>query len=133
MASCLGFCSRRVANYYFGPVAAIDPLLLIGPLLSVLVVFLFFKKKDLDSKKDLIFRLWFVLVAIFFIQIFNPLCSGKHFCGDRWELFYILIPALWFFLGRTVEHTTLRRLFSAVTYFGDDSFSLRIDTSHQWI
>jgi hypothetical protein len=82
------------------PWISADPLLLVGPLVAVVLLIKLFV---LDSRRwapDLISKLVLVLLAVTFVEVFNP--AGGGIGPGLAGLLFMAGPVLWFFPGREV-------------------------------
>ncbi len=75
-----------------------DPLLLVGP---VVAVFLLYRVYVVDGRRshDRLFKLVAALFAVTLVQVFNPFAEGGFVTAATGVLF-VGIPLLWFFVGR---------------------------------
>lgn len=99
---------RRIADMLVGPSGGSDPLLLVGPVVTIYIglpLFFGLKLSDNISKSVL------ALTAVMVLEIFNP-HQGSIVVGLGGALFY-LIPILWFWIGR---HYATEKILYALLY-----------------
>lgn len=77
--------------------AAYDPFLLVGPVIVIMMFLPHIARRDIPRDTP-VSKAVFLLMAIMFLQIFNPLQGGLTL-GLTGAMFYI-IPLLWFYVGR---------------------------------
>jgi hypothetical protein len=85
---------RRLVNMYLG-FPSLDPLLLVGPAISILLALPILLRLRL---KDPISRAMLALLAVMCLEIVNPR-QGPIVVGLAGAMFYI-VPVLWFWIGR---------------------------------
>jgi hypothetical protein len=88
-----------------------DPLLLVAPLVAIFLIARLFLLERRDPMRDGISRLVVALLALTFLQSFNPM-AGNLTAGAGGFMF-LGVPLLWFFIGREIAD---RRLVTSVMY-----------------
>jgi len=77
-----------------------DPLLLVGPLLTVVLLVRFWLLERRPLLTDALSKLVFALLVLEIAQVFNPLGAGVR--AGTVGLLFVAVPLLWFYVGREV-------------------------------
>lgn len=107
----------RRAQYLIVDYSGEDPIHLVTPVVTLLVMIALLRKERLN-----IFRatplagMVSLLGLLFFVEIFNPL-QGSLFVGMSGALF-MLVPLVWFYFGQAVNQRFLRLALSLIVFVG---------------
>ena len=78
--------------------ASNDPLLLVGPVVALFVLYRLYVVEGRRSS-DRLFKLVAALLVVAVVQVFNPLAVGGLIAAAG-GLLFVGVPLLWFFVGR---------------------------------
>ena len=76
-----------------------DPLLLVGPIVALFLLYRLYVVGDSRRGSDRLFLLVAALLAVAVLQVFNPLATGGLLAALG-GLLFVGVPLLWFFVGR---------------------------------
>src|SRR4051794_12519738 len=90
-----------------------DPLLLVGPIVAIFLLYRLYILEDRGFDRDLLARLVLLLLGFVVIEAFNPTGAGG-LIASLGGLIFLGVPLLWFFIGRQVGDRTISVLLYAV-------------------
>jgi len=96
-----------------------DPLLLVGPVVVLFLLYRLYVVERRERDPDLMFKLVLALLVVVVIQVFNPLGTGGIIAAAS-GLLFLGVPLLWFFVGRSLadERTVKLILYGAILVAG---------------
>ncbi|MCD5383974.1 hypothetical protein LR066_04365 [candidate division WOR-3 bacterium] len=114
----MAFVRRYI--YVFNPFTAFDPILMVGPVLTIfmfLYLMLFCRHTIMGPyKKNSIVKFATWLLIVYIIAMVNPL-QGGPLVGLAGALFFI-IPTLWFYFGRFIDKKKIEILLYITVFIG---------------
>ena len=78
-----------------------DPLVLVGPVVALFLLYRLYVLEDRPVLTDLLTKLVLGIIALGVVQVVNPFATGGVL-SNLGGLIFLAVPLLWFFIGRAV-------------------------------